>query len=123
MYAFQPGAFQGIVNGQSDQWFVDNTTASVEEVTDDQDDWWTEDVGATNRVIDTPFGPVSNDVATSGVRNASPSAPQGVFDRGVPRGVSIFALTDEPQQQTVSKVKSNRVFAFPSWKVEDMRES
>ena len=44
MYAFQPGAFQGIVNGQSDQWFVDNTTASVEEVTDDQDDWWTEDV-------------------------------------------------------------------------------
>ena len=46
-FAFQSGALQGIVNGQSEQWFVGNTTATIEEVNDDLDDWWTEDVGAT----------------------------------------------------------------------------
>ena len=44
-FAFQSGALQGIVNGQSDNWFVGNTTASIEEVEDAYDEWVTEEVG------------------------------------------------------------------------------
>ena len=38
LVAFQSGALQGIVNGSSDQWFIGNTTATIEEVYDDLDD-------------------------------------------------------------------------------------
>ena len=118
---FQPGAFQGIVNGQSDNWYIGDSTVTVEEVTDDQDGWWTENSSTlpANLTIDTPFGPVSNAVATTGVSTASPVVPRSIFD--VPQGVPVFALTDQLAERPVSKVKPNRLFAFPSWTIDDMR--
>jgi len=42
----------------------------------------------------------------------------------LPSGVEIFALTDDvPRTQTVSKGISGSTLLFPSWKVEDMRET
>ena len=41
MFAFQPGALQGIINGQSDTWFTGDSGVIIEEI--NEDEWETED--------------------------------------------------------------------------------
>ena len=92
-FAFQPGALHGIVNGQTERWFIGEpeiaSTTTIEEVNDD--DWWTaENVGMITE-------------------SASSSS-----------GTQLFAITDERQPQNFdnfgNKRTGNSLF-FPSWQI------
>ena len=41
VFAFQPGALQGIINGHSDTWFAGDSGVIIEEI--NEDEWETED--------------------------------------------------------------------------------
>ena len=89
-YAFQPGVFQGIVNGHADTWFVGNTTATIEEIGEtDDSDWWTEHDGRAT-------GSIPTGVQVFAISDETPNS-ESIARRPVVTGSKLF---------------------FPSWKIE-----
>ena len=71
MFAFQPGALQGIIHGQSDAWFTGGSGITIEEINDDE--WVTETEGANSASSGTHVLVLTDaepEVRSGGIRNS-----------------------------------------------------